>query len=245
MSGVCLSHRSLESGNCVSVRGGTFSADGCNMTSANGDGVYIVGSSKVVLRRNTISDCGAHGVYLWQGSADMRDNVIRSSQYHGVFVFGGCEAILDNNTVAENRRAGVFVSGTCQLHRNTIFGNFMSGLEVCRGHSLVRNNVFTRNGLLSTEPMEVASALNLSAEDSWSMEYMHYLRARKPFPAVWFNNNAVGSTCGNIVNGCDDLHWSPRSSSDILVEKNCMVDIIVPVPAELDGSMVKQVGTFA
>jgi hypothetical protein len=187
----------------------------------------------------------------------MRDNVIRGSQYHGVFLFSGCDAVLVSNTVAANQRAGVFVGGTCQLRRNTFTDNLMSGVEVCRGHSSVHNNVFTRNGLLPVDGSAVASALNQAEEDRWSVEYMQFLQAGEPFPAVWFNNDAAGSTCGNIVNagagnsdgrgGWDDVHGRPArpgASSDILVEENCKVDVIEPAAAELNGSRAKQVGSI-
>jgi hypothetical protein len=205
------------------------------MMSAKGDGIYIVGEARVVLSRNNITGCGAHGVYVWQGSVDMRDNKVHGSQYHGVFVFSGSEVFMRNNVISDNQRAGVFVVGTCELHLNTFKSNLMSGVEVCNGTSTIHTNIFNGNGLLSVD----ASGQLLDNSDGWSREYMHFLDASEPFPAIWFNNSASGNTFGNVVNA-DVVHDSGNSdrddwndvrgrpgSSDILVEKSCNVEMMV------------------
>jgi parallel beta-helix repeat protein len=136
---------------------GELHLEGCDISSRTGSGVYILGGSKPILRRNVIHFAKEVGVVFQKGGGGtledneiaasqlasvelqagsdpvLRRNVIRASQEHGVYIHDDGRGTFEENQITGSKKSGVAIAGSPTLRGNRITGNRWYGIQAWDG----------------------------------------------------------------------------------------------------------------
>ena len=84
------------------------------------------------------------------GSVTLKENTCSKQKKNGIFIYGGCHVILENNTLEKNGNTGIVVydKGThVTIRGNTLCGNQSYGIYIGRGaQGLIENNHIEHSG---------------------------------------------------------------------------------------------------
>jgi parallel beta-helix repeat protein len=108
--------------------------DGIASDSASGD---------LVIRENTITNCGRYGINLASQGNVVQDNTINRNLSHGIFV-GGSTNLVERNRIGHNSGAGInFANATGpHVYRNNVLrGNTGGGVSGVSGNTDAGGNV--------------------------------------------------------------------------------------------------------
>jgi parallel beta-helix repeat protein len=139
----------------VFIARGQLHLEGCDIGSRTGSGVYILGGSKPILRRNVIHFAMEVGVLFQKGSGGtLEDNEITGCGLDGVEVQAGSDPVLRRNVIRDSRKHGVLFDETARgtLEDNEIAGSQLCGVKLEAGSDpVLRRNVVRdsqQNGVL-------------------------------------------------------------------------------------------------
>jgi parallel beta-helix repeat protein len=134
----------------VDITQGRLELEGCDITSQSLACVGIHNGADPRLRRNTIHDGKAAGVFVYdEGLGTLEDNDITANANAGVEIRTGGNPTLRRNTIHDGKAGGVLVSdeGLGTLEDNDITANANAGVAITTGgNPTLRRNRINRNG---------------------------------------------------------------------------------------------------
>jgi parallel beta-helix repeat protein len=117
----------------VFIARGQLHLEGCDIGSRTGSGVYILGGSKPILRRNVIHFAMEVGVLFQKGGGGtLEDNEITGCGLDGMELQAGSDPVLRRNVIRDSRKHGVYIhdDGRGTFEENQITGNKQRGVAI-------------------------------------------------------------------------------------------------------------------
>lgn len=115
--------------------------------------ISIEGSAKPTITRNRISSSTRRGIFITNGSAVIKNNIIRDNTEFGIDISSISEpALITNNTIINNSDTGIFLyptTPTAEVTNNITFGNAGYGIRGTTNTTFSRleNNLSFNNTL--------------------------------------------------------------------------------------------------
>lgn len=178
----------------------------------------ITGLVNPTIENNTILESGV-GIWVLQGAnAAIRDNVLDSNSYYGIFLNGssdGAKATITDNVVS-NSQAGIFLKGGSEsvisgnrVHNNTDGFRLESSSNATLSENAARDN---QNGIF----LEGSGNSSLSGNDAEYNAYGLYMDSAKGYAIFGLNAHdnsqagiyAIGAGTATIVGG--DVWNNPK-----------------------------------